>query len=146
MSEILREQDSFENIFTINPMLSFLFPDIATELKIPKKTASAKCKDLLRYIISRVKRRLVSFAKKALNENQLLYLKKRILGKAEYNELQKPGKLEELMESLGMKRLDAEKIFDKDVYEMIRNLEGYNLTNTFVGNYLEFSIYQKVQN
>jgi len=51
--------------------------------------------------------------------------------------------LKNILNRLGLEELDYKAFFDIGTYEILRNIEGYNLTNTFVGNYFWVSLYQK---
>lgn len=52
-------------------------------------------------------------------------------------------KIEELCQKFNLKKLPVEKYIDLELYTLLRNMQGYNITNTHVGNYLNLMLFQK---
>ena len=47
------------------------------------------------------------------------------------------------LESYGLREVDAAGLIDMDQYKICRDVEGYNLRNTFVGNYFWVRVYRE---
>lgn len=54
--------------------------------------------------------------------------------------------IQKILKRNGLLPVPLTTFIDREVYEMCRGIEGFNLTNTFVGNYFWLGLYQKPKN
>ncbi len=139
----MREFDKFwayrRFILTLDKTLLVLYPARPRSMQLPIPSFFGRARILLAYLKEALRDTLVYFLKEYLSEKMLqrfkTLLKKRkgigVVG------------LKQILKKQGLVETTLDDMVDMETYEMCRNLEGYNLTNTFVGNYFWLALYKK---